>query len=138
MIIPQEVESRDQLLKNHNTELEMSESRRDSNVYSTSNHRWPMLIGFSLSNASTSIIMMQFSSISVTVGEIYDADVTFVNLNVMVFLIAYVIMNFPTIPILEWSMKWSIRIGAIAIVAGAWMRYLVVKTTGRLYLEIAF
>lgn len=91
---------------------------------------------YSASMASSSVIMMNFSAVSMTVAEVYEVPVAVVNLNVMVFLIAFVIFNFPTIPALEKSMKWTFKISALLMVAGAWLRYLLIAATDNIYLMI--
>lgn len=95
-----------------------------------------MLAMYSSSMASTAVIMMNFAAVSETVAEVYEVKVTVINLNVMVFLFAFVIFNFPTIPALEKSMKWTFKISALWMVVGAWCRYLVIAATENIYLMI--
>jgi hypothetical protein len=52
---------------------------------------------YALSLTSTAFAMMNFSPVSRTIAEIYMVDDIVVNAAVLVFLIAFIVMNFVTV-----------------------------------------
>ena len=82
---------------------------------------------FSLSIVSSSFLMMNFSSVAVIVSRIYDISEFAVNSCVMVFLITFIFVNFPSIWAMEKNIKTTFVLSAGGTVVGAWLRYLVVK-----------
>ena len=49
--------------------------------------------------------MMNFTSVAITVADIYQIDVVYVNSCVMCFLMSFVLLNFPSTWAIERNMK---------------------------------
>jgi high-affinity K+ transport system ATPase subunit B len=77
--------------------------------------------------------MMNFASVSETVAKVYAVDDIIVNGCVLVFLMAFVIMNFFTVYALEYSINVTFKVCAILTTIGAWCRYAGIKYTENFY-----
>lgn len=77
--------------------------------------------------------MMNFSSVAVTVSTIYDVTPFAVNSCVMVFLIGFVFVNFPSTWAIEKNIKMTFVSSALAATIGAWGRYLIIKHSENFY-----
>ena len=69
--------------------------------------------------------MMNFSSVAVIVADIYNITQFAVNSCVMVFLMTFVLVNFPSIWAMEKNIKLTFVASASGTVIGAWGRYII-------------
>ena len=70
-------------------------------VYETTPYRWFILLQFVLVTMSSGFLMVTFSGIATTVAKVYGVSVLLVNGCIMAFLVAYIVLNFPSIHIVE-------------------------------------
>ena len=77
--------------------------------------------------------MMNFGSVAITVSKIYDINVIWVNFCVTLFLISFVIFNFPSTIAIEKNIKWTFVMSAGAQTIGSWLRYFILLKTNNFY-----
>lgn len=115
-------------------ESQSSSFKRKKYVYRVSSFRWFILIIYALSLTSTAFAMMNFSPVSKTIAEIYMVDDIVVNACVLIFLIAFIVMNFVTVQALEYSVSKTFKFCAFMIILGSWVRYAAIMMTDNFYL----
>lgn len=82
--------------------------------------------------------MMTFSTVSSLVSEIYKVEVIWVNSCITVFLIMTIIMNFPSVPIIErCGLSVSFRVAAFVTILGSWLRYFCLRDMKSFYWMLA-
>lgn len=80
---------------------------------------------------SNAFCMMTFSPVSKTVGTVFGVEDIIVNSCVMIFLVSFIVFNFPTVYILEkLGLSKTFRFCALGTVAGAWGRYFALSVIG--------
>ena len=107
--------------------------RKNREVFKPTPYRWIILGLFALSTTSVSFAMMNFTSISETVADIYMVDDIVVNSCVLVFLISFILMNFFTVFALEYSINVTFKVCAIMTIIGVWLRWALIKYTANFY-----
>ena len=101
--------------------------------FKVTSYRWLILAVYSLSLTSTAFGMMNFSSVSKTVAQIYDVDDIIVNSCVLIFLISFIFNNFLTVYALEYSVAKTFKVGAALAIVGAWVRWAAIVSTSNFY-----
>ena len=90
--------------------------------------RWFIMVSYTLHLIGYCIVMMSFSSISVTVADIYEVDVITVNIAYTFFLVNAFVLNFPaTYAIEKFGIEKTFKISALVSIIGVWIRYISVQ-----------
>ena len=94
-------------------------------VYTQYAYRWVIWIWFMLQKIAFGIAMVGYSAISPVIRDIYGISDLEASLLVLWYTVLYIPVNFPANHIIEnWGISLPIRIGAITIIVGSWVRLL--------------
>lgn len=92
-------------------------------VYKESKYRWVIVILYLLCNMANASMWITCSPIATTIKSTYDISDIYVDMASLVFMISYVIVNFPANWVLDdYGMRIGIFIGAFMTAAGVWVR----------------
>lgn len=99
-----------------------------STTYKESRYRWVNFAVYMLAAIVNSLPTQTFSSINTIVSNNFKYDPVLVTLNVLFFPIFHPIFAFPANWILDkFGMKLGCIIGGVMLIAGAWLRTLIVE-----------
>jgi len=73
--------------------------------------------------------MVGFSPVAAIVAQIYAQNTVLVQLQMILFVIMFIPANFAVIFMLnKYGLRWTLVIGAVFIIAGAWVRLIITFT----------
>lgn len=102
------------------------ESKLSAEAYTLYPYRWKLQIAFSIAIASTTVLMVGFSPIAKVIAHVFECSVRTVEAQTLIFLAAFVPANFTGIHLLtKKGLKYTLVIGGLLVLAGAWLRLLV-------------
>ena len=93
---------------------------------------------------STATIKYGFAPIALDVSEIYEINILFVNMCVIVYFIAYLVANYPSIYLLDMGdeqgkgVYYCLKIATFVQLCAAWGRFLAIKYTDNFYILLGF
>jgi hypothetical protein len=89
-------------------------------------YRWKLQVAFSLAVISTNVLGVGFSPISEVISVIFNCNVLVVEGQTLIFLACFIPASFIGIHLLpKKGLKYTLILGAILMIIGAWLRLLV-------------
>ena len=92
-------------------------------------YRWLLQFSFTLSLATTGIVMVGFSPVAELVADIYDCSMILVEAQMVIFIFVFIPSNFIVIHLQnKYGLRVTLLTAASFILFGAWFRMLLIPT----------